>query len=247
MHTYKFGSVGIMQPYFFPYWGHFSLIFHSKNWLIFDDCKYRPKSWINRNRILHPQQGWQYITVPIANSSRSIKISDVLILDPQQCLTQMINKLFHYKKRAPYYTEVISLIERAFTFVDSSNTLVSLCHGSLQVMCDYLEIPYLAKRTSELNLNYPEDLFGGKWAPFICNQIGASAYMNPKSGEHLFDADDFRSLNISFSTLAPVEFKYSQGTFSHTPNLSIIDTAMWLNPKIIRNAIEHNVIISRKA
>ena len=67
------GYCGIMQPYFFPYWAHFSLIAYTSKWIVFDECQYKPKSWMNRNRILHPNKGWQYISVPLSNSSRNIK------------------------------------------------------------------------------------------------------------------------------------------------------------------------------
>lgn len=49
--------LGIMQPYFFPYPGHFALIAHVDQWLVFDITQYTPKTWMNRNRILHPRGG----------------------------------------------------------------------------------------------------------------------------------------------------------------------------------------------
>jgi len=53
--------LGIMQPYFFPYLGHFSLISSVDKWIVFDVTQYTPKTWMNRNRILHPKTGWQYV------------------------------------------------------------------------------------------------------------------------------------------------------------------------------------------
>jgi len=240
-------SVGIMQPYLFPYWGHFSLIAYTDRWLIFDDCQYMPKSWMNRNRILHPKEGWQYITVSLANSSRNIVTSDAILFDLESSKLKIINQLGHYKKSAPYFTEAIALVEKAFELVDSSNSLVSLCHGALKVTCDYLNISLQAQRTSELDLHYPKGLSGGKWAPFICDKIRATDYFNPESGAHLFDIEDFQNLNIGFYTLAPNKFKYKQGNYVFTPNLSILDTAMWLSPEEIKSAIEHNVLIVRKS
>lgn len=239
-------SVGIMQPYFFPYWGHFSLIAHTDRWLIFDDCQYMPKSWMNRNRILHPKEGWQYVTVSLSNSSRNIITSKARIFDLESSRLKIKNQLGHYKKSAPYFDEVISLVEKAFELVDSSNSLVSLCHGSLKVTCDYLNIPLQAQCTSELDLHYPKGLSGGKWAPFICHEIGAIDYLNPDSGAHLFDIEDFQRLNTGFYTLSPCEFKYKQVGYKFSPNLSILDTAMWLSPEEIKATIENNVLITRK-
>ncbi len=63
-----------MQPYFFPYLGHFALIAHTDAWVVFDISQYTPKTWMNRNRVLHPTDGWTYVTAPLSNSSIHIKI-----------------------------------------------------------------------------------------------------------------------------------------------------------------------------
>ena len=65
--------LGIMQPYFFPYLGHFSLIAAADEWVVFDVTQYTPSSWMNRNRILHPVRGWKWLTVPLANGSIHIR------------------------------------------------------------------------------------------------------------------------------------------------------------------------------
>ena len=48
--------LGIMQPYFFPYLGHFALIANVDAWIVFDVTQYTPRTWINRNRVLHPSR-----------------------------------------------------------------------------------------------------------------------------------------------------------------------------------------------
>ena len=57
---------GIMQPYFFPYIGYFSLIKATNKWIVFDTPQYANRSWMNRNRVIHPSgEGWIYLTVPV--------------------------------------------------------------------------------------------------------------------------------------------------------------------------------------
>ena len=62
-----------MQPYFFPYLGHFALIASTDQWVVFDVTQYTPRSWMNRNRVLHPQRGWIYVNAPLAQSSISLR------------------------------------------------------------------------------------------------------------------------------------------------------------------------------
>ena len=54
-------KLGIMQPYLFPYLGYFDLINYSDKWIIFDTVQYIRRGWMNRNRILSPQDVWNYI------------------------------------------------------------------------------------------------------------------------------------------------------------------------------------------
>ena len=58
-------KVAIMQPYFFPYLGYFSLIKHTDEFILFDPVQFIRHGWIERNRILKPENGWQYISVPL--------------------------------------------------------------------------------------------------------------------------------------------------------------------------------------
>src|SRR6478752_331200 len=107
--------VGIMQPYFFPYLGHFGLIASVSEWIVFDVTQYTPRSWINRNRVLHPKEGWNFISVPLANSSMSIKIHEARILDPAATRKSVLGKLRHYRRTAPHFSEVVALVEMAFS------------------------------------------------------------------------------------------------------------------------------------
>ncbi len=47
----------IMQPYFFPYLGYFSLIKHTDLFVLFDTVQYIHHGWIERNRILKQRDG----------------------------------------------------------------------------------------------------------------------------------------------------------------------------------------------
>lgn len=48
-----------MQPYLFPYLGHFQLINAVDKYVICDDVQYIKNGWINRNNILNDKK--QYL------------------------------------------------------------------------------------------------------------------------------------------------------------------------------------------
>lgn len=221
-----------MQPYFFPYLGHFSLIASVDQWIVFDVTQYTPKTWMNRNRILHPAAGWQYVTVPLLNSSISIKTSEARVLNLAETKRSITGKLSHYKKTAPYFYQVNKVVQRAF---DGSldDSLVNLNVCALSAVCDYLDIPFSYQICSKLALNYPPKLKPGDWAPYICQNLGASEYVNPAGGKDIFDVSVFQHQDIALYFAEFEEFKYATPGYSYEPHLSILDVMMWNAPESI--------------
>lgn len=228
--------LGIMQPYFFPYLGHFSLIASVDQWIVFDVTQYTPKSWMNRNRILHPKEGWQYVTVPLSNSSTSIKTYEAVPQNMADAKKSTLGKISHYKRYAPMFYKVHKLVEKAFDCA-IDGTLVDLNVSALSAVCDYLDIPFSYRVCSRLDMDYPSSLGPGGWAPYICNQLGATEYVNPVGGKEIFDIAEFQRHNISLYFAEFTEFHYSTSPYTYEPNLSILDVLMWNSPGDIITAL----------
>jgi len=235
---------GIMQPYFFPYLGHFALIANTNEWVVFDISQYTPKTWMNRNRVLHPTSGWTYVTVPLSNSSINIKTHEARILDGPATQTSILGKLSHYRHKAPHFNEVTKLINQAFT-CPGTESLVTLNVKALQVVCQYLEIPLRVRVCSDLGLQLPRGLGPGDWALEISSQLGATSYVNPISGRALFDPVRFKERNISLCFLEFDEFVYKTGPYKFEGSLSVLDVLMWNSPELVRQTIrEHSRLIA---
>lgn len=235
-------SIGIMQPYFFPYIGYFALIARTDVWIVFDITQYTPKTWMNRNRILHPNKGWNYVTVPLQNSSISIKIYEARIMDVSAAHKSVLGKISHYKKKAPFYYKVEALINEAFGGEDD-DSLVHLNVRGLKAVCNYLEIPFNYHICSKMDLQLPETMPAGKWAPTISKLLGANKYINPVGGRHLFDPADFAAGGIELSFLEMPEFIYNTEPYQFESGLSILDVLLWNAPSKVRKAIDHVRII----
>lgn len=231
-----------MQPYFFPYLGHFSLIASVDEWIVFDITQYTPKTWMNRNRILHPSSGWQYVTVPLSNSSISIKTQEARILNLLEAKANILGKLSHYKKKAPYFCVVNALVQDVFD-ATTNNSLVTLNVLGLAAVCRYLAIPFNYKICSELSLSLPEKLGPGEWAPEICSMLGATDYVNPVGGREIFDPTDFTHRGISMHFIQTKEFVYDTAPYQFESNLSILDVLMWNSPMIVAAAIHNGLEI----
>ena len=229
---------GIMQPYFFPYLGHFALIANADSWVVFDVTQYTPKSWISRNRVLHPAAGTNWINVPLKNSSKSIKIHEAKILNLNATAQSTVGKLSHYRRRAPFYRQVEELVKATFAACGDNDSLVNLNVNGLDIVCEYLGIPFQQQICSQMSLPFPTEMGSGDWAPEICRLVGATSYLNPIGGKALFDPKKFDDIGVLLAFLSMAEFKYDTEPFEFIPHLSIIDVLMWNSPETVRNAIK---------
>lgn len=228
-----------MQPYFFPYLGHFALIAQTDRWVVFDVTQYTPKSWMSRNRVLHPDKGWTYINVPLANSSISITTCQAQVLDLAGVQKSLLGKLSHYRRKSPFYDQVVSLVNRVFHDL-GSDLLVDLNTRALQEVCRYLELPFNYSVCSRMGLDLSGIEGAGEWAPSISKQLGADVYLNPMGGRELFDPLDFTAGNTRLAFLEFSPFAYETGPYQHESGLSILDVLMWNSPIDVVRAIESN-------
>jgi hypothetical protein len=235
-------KLAIMQPYFFPYLGHFALISQCEKWVVFDITQYTPKSWMSRNRVLHPSKGWNYVSVPLANSSISIKTAQAEILSFAELAPSLLGKLSHYRKRAPFYKAVERLVAEIFSV--PTDSLVALNVRALDSVCRYLGIQFEYALASDLDLALPEIDHPGGWAPAISRCLGATEYLNPISGRSIFRQVDFDAAGVVLKFLHFKEFIYPTGPYQFEEGLSILDVMMWNEPAVIREAIaSHSSII----
>jgi hypothetical protein len=236
--------VGIMQPYLFPYLGHFSLIAACDRWFVFDLSQYTPKGWMNRNRVRHPNDGPNWISVPLRRSSISLRTFQAQVEDVRTAERMVLGKISHYRRYAPFARAVESLVRETFATPAQDDSLVHLDVRGLRVVCQYLGIPFEPRICSEIALDLPPRLGPGDWAREIAQQVGARAYLNPVSGRSLFDPDSFRARGIRLEFLEPRPWPYLAGPFEARGDLSILDVLMWNSPADVMQAIrEHATII----
>ena len=223
-----------MQPYFFPYFGHFSLVAACDEWIVFDTCQYTPKSWMNRNRLRRPDGKWCWMTAPLANGSIHIRANEARLLDPARARHSIIGQLSHFR-RAPFHSLVVGVVEEAFAGDDD---LVALNVRGLAAVCRVLGLPFRYRMCSNLGLRPPTAMGAGDWAPFICRHVGASAYINPVGGRHLFDPAAFRAAGVT------PEFIAARQPPPATPVLSVLDSLLWHGPARVRDAVLDYTVIA---
>ena len=118
-------KLAIMQPYFFPYIGYWQLIHAADCFVLFDDAQYMRHGWVNRNRILKPSGGWQYILVPLEKHPVTESIKNVLAHPNKEWKELIIAQLAHYKKKARYFAETNELVRESL-FSNSERSIAAI-------------------------------------------------------------------------------------------------------------------------
>lgn len=230
-------KIGIMQPYFFPYLGYFAHLATVDKWVVFDSSQYTKKTWMNRNRIANNSGSWSYISMPVQKGSLSMKTSEARAADFITAKQQLFNSLAQYKAKAPYFKQVMLLVDEALSSV-ASDKLVDINISCLQSVCDYLGINFNYAISSHMDIDYSSIHHPGQWALEISKHCHASVYINPLGGKELFDQSAFDEAQIELSFFNPPKIDYvCIKPFEYIENLSILDVLMWCSPDEVTKVI----------
>lgn len=234
-------KLGIMQPYFMPYLGYFSLIDYVDKFILFDTPQFIRHGWIERNQILKLDKGTFYIKVPLRKHSREVSIKDIEINNEIDWKRKMIAQFEHYKKKAPYYNEVMELLNGIFN--ESYHNIVDINHASLKSICNYIEIDTPIEIWSEMKVEIQDANAPDEWALNICKALNADVYVNPPGGKSFFNKDKYDKSGVELCFLEFMPTPYEQVQKEFIPYMSVLDALLFCSPKQVRDMIS-NILIS---
>lgn len=225
------GSLVLMQPYFVPYIGYFGLIANSDRFVTFDTAQFIKGGWIQRNRMLKPGGGWQYIRVPLRKAPHHAAIGAVEVAEDGRWRRKMRNQLQHYR-RAPHFADTLALLDRCVDLQGVDIATFNL--HSLRVIAEYIGLTTPIEALSDLDLDLSECAGPGDWGRVVCRESGASRYLNAVGGRDLFDPTAFAQDNVELTFLQARPQDYTQLGQPHEPWLSILDVLMFHPPERVR-------------
>ena len=214
--------MGIMQPYFFPYFGYFQLIAQSDIIVLHDDVQYIKGGWVNRNRIL-TQGAPRWLTFSVLKAPHHLRINERQYQRGQGAAEKLLQSIEAAYRRAPHFVETFPLLREIMQFEDDN---VAAFNGHLVCrLADHLGIRTRILVSSELDK--ADQLTGQERVVDICKRLGASLYINPIGGVDLYQAERFREGGIKLRFLKPRKISYPQIDDPPVGNLSIIDVMMF--------------------
>lgn len=216
-------KLAIMQPYFLPYIGYFSLFYNSDEFVFFDTVQYTKKSWYERNRIIKLQGGFSYIKVPLEKVKIGTAINEVKIDNSSDWKSRILAQLYIYRK-APYYNDVINLITN--TLDEDHDYLYTLNIELIKSILDYLGIQTKIHVLSRMNLDIDTVNSPDEWALNISKKMKAETYINSPGGESFFNKEKYKKSGINLLFVHQPLENYQQLNQTNELGLSILDVLM---------------------
>lgn len=191
-------KVAIMQPYFAPYIGYFQLIAAVDVFVVLDDVNYIKGGWINRNKVLcHGKPTW--LTVPLQGASPNKKISELEIAPDNGWKKKMLTLFKQSYATAPNGEMAIGTLQNWLAIDDVQ--LSGFIVGGITEICNKLGIKTEIIPTS--TGFQTEGLRGADRVLKVCNELGATDYINAPGGRSLYSSQDFADHGFKLGFLNP--------------------------------------------
>ncbi len=228
-------TLGLMQPYLFPYIGYYQLIHAVDKFVFYDDVNFIKQGWVNRNRILQSDNAI-FFTMPLKSISSFTKICDTQIDEKSFPLwrSKFLKTLQYNYSKAPYFKIAFDVIESVLT--NNSLMLNDFAKKSVVTILDYIGINTSIIKSSSIYNN--QILSAQERVIDICKKENALHYINFSGGVALYNAADFENEGIKLSFIKSMMPEYKQFNNTFQSGLSIIDVLMFCSKEQIMTIMD---------
>ena len=227
-------KLGIMQPYFFPYIGYWQLLNYVDKFVVFDDVNFKKRSWMTRNRIILDGNE-KYINLQIQNASQNKLICETAVLFELKERKKLLNTLNLAYRESPYRAEVMEILTPLI--LNDEENLADFLYLLIDGVKNYLGIKTELCRSSEIRGK--EHGASEQGIIELCEQLGATEYINPIGGTELYCKDNFDGKGIALSFLRTNFDKMRQDGLPYVSDYSIIDLMMNLSKEQLADQLAY--------
>ncbi len=222
----KAKTIGVMQPYFFPYIGYYQHVFACDQFVFLDDVDYSKLEYVGRNNLLVQKRKTPFGVEMSGGRSSNSLIKDLLLNPAPKWRAKMLKTIELNYKKTPHFHAVMDEIVSP-VMLGAQTHVAELNRASIKACCEYLEIETTFVDTSVIYEK--KNLFGSDRVRNICQLENATTYINSIGGKELYYHDEFAEDGLALKFLKPdmEAMVYSQGKSPWTPYLSILDVLMW--------------------
>ena len=224
----RMSIVAIHQPQYLPYLGFFHKLNRCDVFIALDDVQFQKGGLQNRNKIKH-QNGWQWITVPVAHSSDQL-INEV------QINTRLAWGRKHWQAIVTNYTPA----SHFDTYSDGlqeileqdSSDLCSLNMALTAWVMQCLGLEQSVVLSSDLNVagTATERLVN------LCQAVEADTYLSGPGGRQYMELSlfDEAGITVQFQEFEPPVYEQLFPEAGFIPNLSVVDALFCCGPDTVQ-------------
>ncbi len=221
--------IAVMQPYLFPHLGYFHLGRACSHFVFYDDVNFIKGGWINRNRLLGPQEPILF-SVPLARASQNCSIRNTLLAPDTAWRDKLYRTIHQHYRSAPFFETVMELLRKVFD--SESHSIADLAAISIIETFRYLRVPFSFSFSSTIAME-SKGMPRAERLAAITKQLGCHRYVNSPGGRALYSKEEFMALGVELSFVDSTFRTYDQGRPSFVSGLSMIDVLMWNEPATI--------------
>lgn len=212
-------TLAIHQPQYLPYLGFFHKIARCDEFVFLDHVPYQLNGLMNRNKIRGPNDGWQWITLPV-NGRPDMPINQVQIDPRSMWRKKHWNTLQANYARSPHFKAVAEELKGIYSGSDD-NDLTRAClafaHWAMKALD--VERPTLLSSTLDVPGRSSEMLIN------LCKARGATHYISGPGGRQYMDLDLFAQAGIEviWQDFKPPTYPQLLPQLPFVENLSALD------------------------
>jgi len=232
-------TVAIMQPYFFPYLGYFQLAAEADVFVFHDDVQYIKGGWVNRNLILkdgHPS----WLTLPVHRAAHDLAIKARRYQLEPFVVSRVLRRIDAAYADAPNFESTYAVVRDIMTCGDAN--VATFNARLIRSIAGRLGIQTTFAVSSDMQKD--DRLKGQERVIDMCRRLGATRYVNPAGGRHLYRRDHFERVGIDLrfveSTVA-TDPRFESGTL---PPLSILDTLMHNDDESVSRMLKKRRVVT---
>lgn len=235
--------LAVMQPYFLPYQGYFSLIASVDEFMFFDDVQYQRKSWMSRNRLLNIETGEPYYIRPdIIKPKYQENLMNVKLDTSSSWKSKLQTQFSGYKRSVPFFHEGKQLLDEILDLPITK--LVDFNIQSIIHISNYLGLSTNFSKFSDKGFWFEDKPNASTWGLEIAKSMKAKEYINAPGGESFIMQEGFTENTIRLGFIQPnLNPKVSIPSFK--PGMSILDVIAFYGKEEVTSLV-HNYSINWK-
>ena len=213
--------VAIHQPHYFPWLGYLDKIAKADIFILMDDVQLTDKSNMFRNKFLAKNGKEKYLTVCFQKKGyMQMPFNQVKLNDTVKWQRDHINFLRDTYRKAPYFTEIWTLIEPILT--KKYELICDVDIDTISLLCRVFNIK--TKIIKQRNLVYDKESKKSELVLSLCKSVNAGVYFSGNGARKYMDMELFKKNNIDV-IYQKFQYPYYKqiNTDTFIPNLSSLD------------------------